>query len=473
MGKSDFAMNGTIDNYLAYALKDETLKGSFDFNSTLLDLDDLMPASEETTAAPAASEAETTEVAAGDEEPILIPGNIDFALNTDIKTLKYDGLVINDVSGKVRVKDEVAYLDGLNMKTMGGSVGLTGSYNTTNHMKPSVDFGYDLADISVTEITKYFTSIETMAPVAKYAKGSFSTKFKMTGDLLPSLEPVYNSLNGAGDLFTSSMVIEGFPAMEKLASALNKDNLKSQTFKNLKAAFTFADGKVNMKPFNTIIAKIPTEIQGFTSFDQSIDYDMLMNVPKEEIPQNMIAAVEGLMSKASGIAGGLNLGSLPAMIPVKVKVIGTVTNPKVTTDFKEALLKASGNLKGAALDALNDAKDKAVDSVKAIVNDKIDEVKEDLQAKKAKIIADAQIQANKVKAEAKRAADQVRSEGDKAAQKVMDEAGGNPLKKKAAELAGNKTKKEANEKAQKIEDTGNSKADAIMDAARKKADAIK
>ena len=52
MGKSDFAMNGTIDNYLGYALRDEVLKGNFKFKSNYLDLDQLMPASEKPVSEP-------------------------------------------------------------------------------------------------------------------------------------------------------------------------------------------------------------------------------------------------------------------------------------------------------------------------------------------------------------------------------------------------------------------------------------
>lgn len=475
MGKSDFAMNGTIDNYLAYAFRDEMLKGSFDFNSNTLDLDDMMPAEEGSTET---TSAETTEAAQGEgsmegeEEPILIPGNIDFALNTNIKTLIYDGLSIQNVTGKVVVKDEVAYLDGLNMSTMGGTIGMTGNYNTQNHSKPKVDFAYDMNDISIVDITSYFTSVKTMMPIAEHAKGKFSTSFSMTGDLLPSLEPVYNSLNGKGDFFTSSMEVSGFEPMEKLATALQKDNLKSQTFKNLKVLFAFADGKINMQPFKTNIGKIPTEIQGFTTFEQDLNYDLNMMVPKEEIPAAMVKAVEDVMAKANGLVKGLNVGGLPAQIPVTAKVVGKVTAPKVTTDFKEAILKASGNLKDGMMDALNDAKDKAIDSVKTIVNDKVNDVKEDIEAKKQQILADAQVQADKVKAEAKRSADKVRKEGDAAADRLIAEAGNNPIKKKAAELAATKTRKEAEEKAQQIEATGNKKADDIMAAARKKADAL-
>ena len=473
MGKSDFQMNGYIDNYLAYAFEDDLLHGTFSFNSNTLDLDDLMGGFEEETTADAPT-SETTEDASSDEsyESAAIPSNIDFVLNTDIQTLIYDGLAIKNVNGKVTIKESTAYLEGLNMNAMGGSIGLTGSYSTVNPEKPAIDFAYDLRNIDVEQLTKYFTSISTMAPVAKYAKGSITSNFQMKGLLNANLEPDYNSLDGSGGLFTNNMIVDGYEPLVKLADALKMDKLKKQTFKDLKARFAFEDGKVNLEPINTKLGKIPTQLSGYTSFEQDINYDLVMNIPKEEIPAGMIKIAEDGINKLNSMAPGLNVTGLPAVIPVKALIVGKTTSPKVTTDFKDAIMKASGNLKDDLKNKLNETKDKAIDSAKAIVNDKVEDVKEDIEAKKQQILADAQAQANKVKAEGKKAADAVRAEGDRSAKKLMDEAGNNPIKKKAAEVAGNKVKKEAEEKAQKIEAEANKKADDIMSAARKKAEGL-
>ena len=73
----------------------------------------------------------------------------------------------------------------------------------------------------------------------------------------------------------------------------------------------------------------------------------------------------------------------------------------------------------------------------------------------------------------KKEADLVKSESENGAKALMNEAGGNPIKKKLAEVAGNKLKSTANDKANKIEADANAKADALMNAARDKANQIK
>ena len=470
-GKSDFQMNGKIDNYMGYMFRDELLKGDFTFNSNNLDIDQLMNiAPSEATASAPAAETKSAEAAPTSEEPTLIPDNVDFALNTNINNLRYNGIDIKNVIGGVKMKEEVASLENLTMNTMGGTVGLRGSYNTQDHTKPKVDFAYTLKEIDIQQLATNFVTIEKLAPIAKYAKGKISSNFEMKSDLTANLDPIYSSLNGLGDLTTNMVTISGFKPMEKMGEMLNMNKLSSQSIKDLKAKFQFADGKVTVKPFDVVLGKIKTNVSGFTTFEQAIDYDLKMLIPKEEIPAAMIKTVEAAISKLSSVAPKLDMKTVPDFLPVKVGIGGTVTNPKIETNFKEALMEATGNLKE---NLINNAKDIVKDTAKAIIDSKVNEVKEDLNAKKQQILDDAQKQADKVKAESKRAAEAVRAEANKQADQLMKEAGSNPIKKKTAELTGNKLKKEAEEKAQKIEREGDQKADAIMATARQKADAIK
>ena len=465
MGKSDFQMNGSIDNYLAYALKDETLKGDFLFSSSYLDLDELMGVETEV------EDEDTTVVENSD--PIVIPGNIDFQLRTDLQKVIYDGIELKNVIGTVKLKDQVASLDHLSMQAMGGTIGLDGDFSTVNELEPKVNFSYDLKDIDIKMLSDNFLTIQKLAPISKYATGKISTSFAMNSSLTSNLDPIYSSLNGKGDLFTKMISISGYEPLVKIGNALKMDHLSDQRVKDLKAFFSFKDGKVSVTPFDVKLGGITTNVSGSTSLEQDMDYALKMNIPKDKIPASMIKLVEDQIKKVNNLVPNLSLDVLPASIPVNLKVIGTVTNPKVTSDFKESLLNATGNLKGNIKDKGKELVNKGVDSVKAVIGNTIDNAKEELERKKQALLADAQKQADKLKSEAKKAADLARKEGRKQADALISEAGGNPLKKKAAEIAGKKMIQSADKKADKIESEANTKADALMQKAREKANLLK
>ena len=466
MGKSDFKMMGTIDNYLAYMLRDELLKGDFNFSSSNLDLDEFMGTTTASDGMGAGEEAQS--------EPILIPDNLDFNINTNIANMSYDGMTYKNVSGGVRMKDEEAILDNITLNTLGGTVGLKGNYNSANPNQPKLDFGFSLKEIDIQQLAANFITIDKLAPIAKYTQGKISTNFNMNTLLQPSLEPIYSSLTGGGDLFTSTVKITGFKPLEKLGESLKMDNIATQTIKDLKTFFQFKDGKVNLsKPFVTKLGKIESEISGYSSFEQDINYDIKMMVPKSELPKSLLAKAEQGIAKLNSLTPKLNVAALPDFIPVTVKVLGKVNDPKITTDFKEAIMKATGSVKDKLIKTGTDLLNTAKDSVKTVIKDKVIEVREDLNAKKQAIMDDAKVQADKIRAEGKKQADAARAAANSKIDKLVAEAGNNPIKKKAAELAGNKLKKDADEKASKIESAANNKADDLMDAAQKKADAIK
>lgn len=472
MGSSDFKMSGDIENYMAYVFNEGDLKGAFNYHSDVLNIDEIMPASEETAEATSDDSASSSADAAESEEVILVPANIDFALTTTVNDLIYDGLDVKEIKGMVYLKNEEAILENLSMNTMGGQVGLSGKYNTQDHTTPKMDFAYSLKSVDINALATNFITIEKLAPIAKYAQGKISSDFKMTSDLQPSFEPVYNTLSGDGNLLTNMVKIEGFKPLDKLAEVTKINKLSDQTLENINASFAFEDGKVRVEPFKIKLAEnIATEVSGTTSFEQEVDYKLEMNIPKEEIPGEVMKIAEEAIKKVKNIPG-FEMKELPAEIPVTAFVTNTITDPKIKTNMKEKIMELAGDVKGDIKDLIDDKVEEIKDTVKEVIDDKIEEGKEELRKRKQKILDDAQAQADKIKSEAKKLADKTREEGEKNAQRLIDEAGSNPIKKKAAEVSAEKIRKQANEKAQKIEDEAAAKADQIMAEAQKKADAL-
>ena len=469
MGASDFQMKGDMDNYFGYIFREEPLKGNFTFNSNNLDLDALMPASESETA----STETTTEGATAETEPLLIPANIDFVMSTAIGKLKYDGMVINDIKGQVTLRDETATLDNLTMKALDGEVGLSGNYNSKNHKEPIFDFAYKLKEVDINQLATNFVTIDKLAPIAKYAQGKVSSDFTMTGALKPDFEPVYNSLTGAGTLSTKEVQIAGFKPLDRLSEVMDIDEIKNGTFKNIRSSFKFSDGKIHLnESLKLKLGNIDASVvEGYTTFEQEIDYRLRLDVPKSYVPKAILDAAEKAVAAAQKIPG-FKMKELPAIIEVNALLTNTVTDPKIQTDFKEQLMAKGGDMKDAVKDLVNEKIEEIKDSAKVIIEDKIEDVTEELQKRKQKIIDDAQKQADKLVADAKVLADKTRNEGEVNAQRVIDEAGSNPLKVKAAEVTAKKIREEANLKANKIETEAQKKADQIMKEARDKADKL-
>ena len=470
MGQSDFAMDGEIRNYFGYMLRDDELAGEFNLNSKYMDLDELMGVYPETEgeAAPVARESAGNEAEVA-TEPTLVPANIDFNLNTNIKKVKYNGMDAKDITGKMAIKDEIAELSDFEMKAMGGTIGLSGNYNTQDHEDPIFNFGYSLKEIDIEELTKNFLVVGKLAPIAKYAKGKISSDFDMSSKLTSDFMPVLNSISSDGNLSSNKLQVTGFELLNKIEKVTKFKDFSKQTFQNFKTHFTIEDGKVSLTPFDLKLGGIPTKVSGYTTLEKDMNYKFAMNMPKDKIPASILKEVEKGLTMLNGLHPSIKMGDLPAFIPVNVFAVGDPKSPKITTDLTEQVKLAAKAQMGNLID---DIKETVKDSVTTIINDNIDDVKEEIEKKKKAILDAAQEKADAAKALAAKAAKGIRDESDKHCAQLMKEAGSNPIKKKVAQVASKKYKEEAEKKAKAAEKEGNDKADAIMKTAHAQADRL-
>ncbi|MEM7162945.1 MAG: AsmA-like C-terminal region-containing protein [Bacteroidota bacterium] len=447
VGSASISAKGKIDNYIAWFLNDETLRGRFTVNSNFIDLNQFMSES--------SSEMQTaTEEEALPLSVIEVPKNVDIELNAQLEGLKYDNVDMRNVAGKIEVKEAKATLKDLRMEVLNGVVVVNGSYDTKDINRPQVDFNYKIEDIGIKESASTFNTVNTLAPIAKRCLGSFDSGMSFSTALNENMEPIYESMKGDGNAFTSSVVIKNFEPLAKIANILKLDQFAEQAIKNVKVNFAFDDGRVTVKPFDVRIDDMDAEVAGSTGFEGDMDYTMKLKVPTAKLGGNANQWMSSVLGKANDL--GLN-ASLGEFVNVNLGITGTVDEPKIKPVFQ--------GMEGQSVQEVIQDKVEEV-----ITQEVIDPAKENAKAEAEKIMADAQAQSDKIMEEARKSADLVRKEADKQAKKLVDEAN-NPLAKIAAETAAKKVKKEADKNANKIIETAQKKSDDLLKKAQAQADA--
>lgn len=449
IGKSDMHASGKIENFIAYVLDDSTnvLTGNFMFNSTVMDLNEFM--SEEEVAA--------TEGAEAAEEPLTVievPRNIDFSLTSTLNKVIYDNMEITDMKGLITVKDQKVSMKDVAMNLLGGKMMMNGFYETTNPAAPGFNFDMAIQGFDVATVVSTFNTIEEMAPYAKNAKGRFNTSMIVSGVLDKEMMPDMNSLTGNGDMVTKNIKVEDVKAMNQLADVLKNDNLRVLEVNDAKIKYAFKDGRVTIEPFDVKLGKTTGTMSGSNGFDQTMDYKMTLKTPTKELGAG--DALNKLQSQASGL--GMTLKSAET-VSVDVLLKGTFDDPKVSVSLKDAVGSVTDEIKEQVKEKITEEVDKAKEEAKKKAREQAD-----------KLIAEAEKNAQKIRDEAKAAADKVRAEADKQAKDLIAKAGGNPLKKIAAEKAAEKIKDEGEKNAVKIENEGNKKADALVSKTKQEAD---
>lgn len=323
IGKSDFAVSGSVSNYIGYLFgKNELLKGTMNFSSTLLDLNEFMVDSGETT--------ETSE----SYGVVPVPENIDFVLKSSIASVKMMDFNITNAKGDIIVRNGVANLSGLSFNLLGGAFTVNGVYNTKDIAHPKYDFGLKIENMAIAQAAAGFSLVKAYAPMAGLMSGNFSTDFKISGELLQDMMPNLKTVNGDGLIKVAQAALKESSLISGITSLTKLDDTNEVTLRDVLMSASIRDGKLSVKPFNVRFGQYATSVAGSTSIDGTIDYSLKMDVPAGKLGTQF----NSFVSQYTGGKSDPN-----AMIPLNIGLGGTFLSPQpklLMTDQKQQVQEA-------------------------------------------------------------------------------------------------------------------------------------
>ncbi|TFG78202.1 MAG: AsmA family protein [Flavobacteriales bacterium] len=358
-GKTDFTINGTINNLLGFMFNNENVEGNFNLQSNTFAVNDFMVA-EEVVAIEGNANAETD--MRPSEEKLKIPAFLDINLNAAAKTVLYDNLTLSDVKGNLRIKDEKAILSNMTSSMFGGKVGFDGAVSTKGQT-PTFAMKLGLDQLMIGETFKAIDLFKVVAPIAQIFKGKLSSELEFSGNLTDDFTPDLNSLSGniLADILANELDIQAAPLLSAVAGKLNFIDLKQLNLNELKTKLSFKDGVVTVKPFTIAYKDIAINVDGSHTFDQKMNYKATMQVPTKYLGNEINALIARIDDKA--------LTNLT--IPVTANIGGFYKSPEVTSDFTSGIKNLTTQLIEIEKQKLiNKGTDKAKDLIGGLLNGK-------------------------------------------------------------------------------------------------------
>jgi len=320
IGKTDIQLKGKIENFIPYAMKNETLKGTFNLTSNSIDLNEFMTEEDE-------AQAESIDTIP--LSVIEIPANLNLRLTSNMKNIRFDKMDMKNVKGLIEVKNATARLTNLSMDMLKGNLTIDGEYSTRNIERPTTNFGMDINNFDINSAYHSLSMIKEMMPIAMNCEGKVSSDLIVTAALDKEMNPISESMNGKGSLHSQKILIKDNKAFDALAKALKNDQYKRISVTEFKMNFVITNGNVEVKPFKAKVAGHPATIYGTQSVDGKLDFTMDMKLPKEELGKE----VNQYFDKLPG------MDNVPAF-DVAVKIKGTVDKPEVKLDLSKAIKQA-------------------------------------------------------------------------------------------------------------------------------------
>lgn len=452
-GKSDFLLNGRIENYIPYVFSDQTIRGKLSMRSKLIDGGEIMSKMATDTTVVEDTSALTV---------IQVPKNIDFEFDALINDFIYDSIKARQVKGLIIVRNGILSIRETGMDILNGTISMNADYDTRDTLKPAMKADFDVKNIAVNDAFKTFNTVQKMAPAAKGIDGKISSTLAFSSLLGSDMMPVTSSIDGFGKLQSEQLTLVESATFDKIKETLKLGDKYTNTFKDVNISFTIKDGRIYVKPFEIKTGNLKMNISGDHGLDQTINYIVKTEIPRSDLGSSVNSLIDNLSAQAAAFGVAYKPSET---LKVNLKVTGTFDKPLISPFFGSGSGESSeGGVKATVKEIAKQTVDEAVDKAK-------DKARVEAEAQAAKLIREAEEQGQRLRDEATKAARQIREEAEVQAQKLVNETENKgTLAKLAAKKGADTLRQTADKKATQLEQEADVKANKLVEEAKKKSE---
>jgi hypothetical protein len=449
-GRSDFALNGHLSNYLPYFFRRQTIRGNLSMHSKLIDASEIM------------SKIATDTMAVEDttsQALIKVPENIDFDFNALIDEFIYGNFNGQKVKGHIIVKNGILSLRETAMNAMNGILSMNADYDTRDTLKPFMMADLDIQNIEIKDAFTAFNTVKKLAPVAKGIDGKMSVKIGFKSLLGRDMMPEVNTINGEGQLKSDEISLVESETFDKMKEILKLGDKYNNTFRDVNVSFKIHDGRVYVSPFDVRTGNLKMNISGDQGIDQTINYLVKTEMPRSDLGSSVNALIDNLASQAAAFGISFKPSEI---IKVNLQVTGTFTKPVISPVFGNSATASSTGKEPVVKETTKEAVDLAREKSRA-----------EAEKKAAQLIKEAEEKGQLLRNEAAKSAETIRKEADVQAKKLIDDsAKKSTLEKMAAQQGADALKKNADKKAAQLVKEADVQADKLVEEAKKQGEEL-
>lgn len=332
VGHSDLTATGAIYDLYGTMKHHRPLRGKLEISSRNLDCNQLINSlnfPEDTLQA----EVDTT---ASSLELFVIPKNLDFELQTNLKRVKYDKMIFEDVRGAVDIRNQAVHLKGLSMKGMDAQMNATLVYRAQEKKQGYAGFDFRLHKINIAKLVEFAPSLDTIVPMLRSFQGVVDFEAAAEAVLDSNLNIKIPSLRSAVHIKGDSLVLMDGETFAEISKMLMFKNKERNMFDSISVNMTIKDGNVTVYPFIVQIDRYKAAVGGTQGLDMNFDYHI--SILKSPLPFKMGVNITGNLDMMKFKLGKAKYKD--AVTPVEIrKVDSTRINMgrQIVNDFRQVM----------------------------------------------------------------------------------------------------------------------------------------
>ena len=309
VGQTSVDISAKAYNLWSSIYRHRPIKASLDVNADTINCNELIAAyidTDTTTLAQAAAQIDTTYIETAEVADTLldnkeyngvvyIPKRIRFSLNTNVNTLLYDKLVVNDIQGTVEVVNGCLHMTHTLFK-YGNSraVSVMAYKGDKKKQRADIDASIRWQNADIGDLISDL-SLDTIMPMMQSFKGKIDCFMTVKTELDSTMTPDIGVTQVSMHIGGKKLVLLDGETFSKLSKILMFKNKKENIIDTLSFNVLLDSGKITVLPFVTNIDRYSAVVGGTQDLDMNMNYHV--SIIKSPLPFKAGVNVKGTPSK--------------------------------------------------------------------------------------------------------------------------------------------------------------------------------
>ena len=291
IGRSNMTATGDMMGVYRTMTKGEKLTAHLSLTSDLIDCNQLINSlsfPEDTTEV-------LTDSVPSEMKLFVIPRNIDFELQTDLKKVIFEKMLFENVHGAVDIKNQAIHLEDLSMRALDADMEAVMVYKAGSPRGGYAGFDFKIRNINIAKLVDFVPALDTIVPMLRSFKGRVMFDVAADARLDSAMNIRIPTLRSAIHIKGDSLVLMDGETFAEISKMLMFKNKKENVFDSISANVTVHDGNVTVYPFLVEIDRYKAAVGGEQGLDMNFNYHI--SILKSPLPFKAGVNISGNLDK--------------------------------------------------------------------------------------------------------------------------------------------------------------------------------
>ena len=291
IGRSNMTATGDMMGVYRAMTKGEKLTAHLSLTSDLIDCNQLINSlsfPEDTTEV-------LTDSVPSEMKLFVIPRNIDFELQTDLKKVIFEKMLFENVHGAVDIKNQAIHLEDLSMRALDADMKAVMVYKAGSPRGGYAGFDFKIRNINIAKRVDFVPALDTIVPMLRSFKGRVMFDVAADARLDSAMNIRIPTLRSAIHIKGDSLVLMDGETFAEISKMLMFKNKKENVFDSISVNVTVHDGNVTVYPFLVEIDRYKAAVGGEQGLDMNFNYHI--SILKSPLPFKAGVNISGNLDK--------------------------------------------------------------------------------------------------------------------------------------------------------------------------------